>query len=126
MCNTLKQTLFRRNFPKDVIIYSDQDSQYCCADFKQLLLKYGLGQSMRRRENCFDNAVVESFFRIPKAHIIYSCYYKTREYANKALFEYIGIYYNHICHHSANSWISPEQYEQQFYQNNKIIDVDTV
>jgi len=76
VCNTLKQTLFRRNFPKDVIIYSDQDSQYCCADFKQLLLKYGLGQSMRQRENRFDNAVVESFFRIPKAHIIYSCYYK--------------------------------------------------
>ena len=42
--------------------------------------------------------------------------------ANKALFEYIEIYYNCIRRHLANGWISPEQY----YQNNKMIEVDTV
>ncbi|WP_141672653.1 DDE-type integrase/transposase/recombinase [Gilliamella apicola] len=62
VCNTLKQTLFRRHFPKNVFIHSDQRIQYSCADFKQLLLQYGLRQSMSRRGNCFDNAVVESFF----------------------------------------------------------------
>lgn len=62
VCNTLKQALFRRQFPKNALIHSDQGSQYCSADFKQLLLQYGLRQSMSRRGNCFDNAVVESFF----------------------------------------------------------------
>ena len=126
MCNTLKQALFWRHFPKNVLIHSDQGSQYCSADFKQLLLQYGLRQSMSRRGNCFDNAVVESFFHTLKTHIIHDCYYKTRKLANKALFEYIEIYYNRIRRHSANGRVSPEQYEQQYYQNEKMIEVGTV
>ncbi|MWP63038.1 IS3 family transposase, partial [Gilliamella sp. Pas-s25] len=46
--------------------------------------------------------------------------------ANKALFEYIEIYYNRIRRHSANGWVSPGQYEQQYYQNEKMIEVGTV
>ncbi|KES15646.1 Transposase [Gilliamella apicola SCGC AB-598-B02] len=126
VCNTLKQALFRRQFPKNVLIHSDQGSQYCSTDFKQLLLQYELRQSMSRRGNCFDNAVVESFFHTLKTHIIHDCYYKTRKLANKALFEYIEIYYNRIRRHSANGWLSPEQYEQQYYQNEKMIEVGTV
>ncbi|WP_080702333.1 IS3 family transposase [Gilliamella sp. Imp1-1] len=125
-CNTLKQALFQRKFPKNVLIHSDQGSQYCSDDFKQLLLQYGLRQSMSRRGNCFDNTVVESFFHILKTHIIHDYYYKTRKLANKALFEYIEIYYNRIRRHSANGWVSPEQYEQQYYQNEKMIEVRTV
>ncbi|OCG32965.1 transposase [Gilliamella sp. Bim3-2] len=126
VCNTLKQALFRRHFPKNVLIHSDQGSQYCSAEFKQLLLQYGLRQSMSRRGNCFDNAVVESFFHTLKTHIIHDCYYKTRKQANKALFEYIEIYYNRIRRHSTNGWVSPEQYEQQYYQNEKMIEAGTV
>jgi Transposase and inactivated derivatives len=57
---------------------------------------------------------------------IHDCYYQTRELANKVLFEYIEIYYNRLRRHSANGWISPQQYERQYYQNNKIIAVSTV
>jgi putative transposase len=64
--NTLKQALFQRHFPKDVLINNDQGSPYCSADFKQLLLQYGLRQSMSRRWNCWDNAVIESFFHTLK------------------------------------------------------------
>ena len=126
VCQALKQALFRRGFPKNVLIHSDRGSQYCSADFKQLVLHYGLKQSMSRAGNCWDNAVAESFFHTLKTHIIHNCYDKTRELANKALFEYIEIYYNRICCHSANGWISPQQYERQFYQNNKIIEVSSV
>lgn len=126
VCDALKQALFRRHYPKQVLIHSDRGSQYCSTDFKQLLLQYGLKQSMSRAGNCWDNAVAESFFHTLKTHIIHDCDYKTRELANKALFEYIEIYYNRIRRHSANGWISPEQYEQQYYQNNKIIEVSTV
>ncbi|NUF48996.1 IS3 family transposase [Gilliamella sp. ESL0250] len=48
------------------------------------------------KRNCFDNAVVESFSHTLKTHIIHDFYYKTRKLANKALFEYIEIYYNRI------------------------------
>ena len=92
----LKQALSRRGFPKNVLIHSDWGSQYCRADFKQLVLHYGLKQSMSRAGNCWDNAVVESFFHTLKTHIIHDGYYQTRELANKALFEYIEIYYNRL------------------------------
>lgn len=126
VCNALKQALFRRHFPQNVLIHSDRGSQYCSADFKHLLLHNGLKQSMSRAGNCWDNAVAESFFHTLKTHIIHDCDYKTRELANKALFEYIEIYYNRIRRHSANGWISPEQYEKQYYQNSNIIEVSTV
>lgn len=126
VCNTLKNALLRRNFPKNVLLHSDRGSQYNSADFKRLLLQYGIKQSMSRAGNCWDNAVAESFFHTLKIHIIHDCYYKTRGDANKALFEYIEIYYNRIRRHSANGWVSPKQYEQQYYLNNKIIEVDTV
>ncbi|MWP62258.1 DDE-type integrase/transposase/recombinase [Gilliamella sp. Pas-s25] len=45
-----------------MLIHSDRGSQYRSADFKHSLLQYGLRQSMSRRGNCFDNAVIESFF----------------------------------------------------------------
>ncbi|MWP49774.1 MULTISPECIES: hypothetical protein [unclassified Gilliamella] len=43
------------------------------------------------------------------------------ELTDKALFEYNEIYYNPIHRHSANGWVSPLQYEQQYYQNDKMI-----
>lgn len=112
VCDALKQALCRRHFPQDVLVHSDRGSQYCSTDFKRLLLQYGLRQSMSRAGNCWDNAVAESFFHTLKTHIIHDCDYKTRDLANKALFEYIEIYYNRIRRHSANGWISPQQYEK--------------
>ncbi|WP_392564200.1 IS3 family transposase [Orbus wheelerorum] len=126
VCNTLKNALFRRQFPKGVLLHSDRGSQYCSADFKRLLLQYGLSQSMSRAGNCWDNAVAESFFHTLKTHIIHGCDYKTREDANKALFEYIEIYYNRVRRHSTNGWISPQQYENQYYLNNTFIEASTV
>lgn len=76
--------------------------------------------SMSRAGNCWDNVVAESFFHTLKTHIIHDYDYKTRELANKALFEYIEIYYNRAHRHSTNGWISPEQYEQLNYQSKKL------
>ncbi|MWP46454.1 IS3 family transposase [Gilliamella sp. Pas-s27] len=70
--------------------------------------------------------VIERFFHTHKPHIIYDCYYKTRKLANKALFEYIEIYDNRIPRHSANDGVSPEQYKQQYYQNDKMIAVGSI
>ncbi|WP_392561783.1 IS3 family transposase [Orbus sturtevantii] len=126
VCNTLKNALFRRQFPKGVLLHSDRGSQYCSGDFKRLVLRHGLSQSMSRAGNCWDNAVAESFFHTLKTHIIHDCDYKTREDANKALFEYIEIYYNRVRRHSTNGWISPEQYEKQYYLNNTFIEASTV
>jgi putative transposase len=49
VCNTLKQASFRRHFPKNLLIHSDQGSKYCSADFKQLLLQYGQRHKSKRQ-----------------------------------------------------------------------------
>ena len=116
VCQTLTCALFRRGNPKNVLLHSDRGSQYCSDDFKRLLLCHELQQSMSRKGNCWDNAVAESFFHTLKTHVIHGCHYQNRDSANKALFEYIEIYYNRIRRHSANNWLPPETYEQNYYQ----------
>ncbi|MBI3560975.1 MAG: IS3 family transposase, partial [Gammaproteobacteria bacterium] len=56
----LRRALFRRKFPREVIVHSDRGSQYCSADCQVLLTKHGLVCSMRKRGDCYDNAAMES------------------------------------------------------------------
>lgn len=63
---------------KDAFIHSDQGSHYTSPKFQQLLKEYGLGQSMSRRGNCWDNAPQESFFGHMKDEIDYKCLYYIR------------------------------------------------
>ena len=112
---SLRMAMLQQGCPRDVLIHSDQGSQYCSADFRALTLTYGTTQSMSRRGNCWDNAVAESFFHTLKAHIIHGENYRTRDQLKHVLFEYIEVYYNRMRRHSANGWLSPIQYEQNYY-----------
>ena len=62
VCDALKMALFRRGRPKKVIVHSDRGSQYCSHDYRDLITKHQLVQSMSRKGNCWDNACAESFF----------------------------------------------------------------
>jgi putative transposase len=62
ICDALKMVLFHRGFPKNMIVHSDRGSQYCSHDYRDLITKHQLVQSMSRKGNCWDNAVAESFF----------------------------------------------------------------
>lgn len=77
MCNTLEQALLQRGHPIHVRIHSDRGSQYCSDDFKRLIVRYQLQQSMSCKGNCWDNAVAESFFHTLKAHVVHGCHYPT-------------------------------------------------
>lgn len=114
VCDAFNYAMARQGYPRGVMVHSDQGSQYTSNDFKALLLTNGAIQSMSRRGNCWDNAVTESFFHTLKGHIVHGSVFKTRKEANKDLFEYIEIYYNRIRRHSANGWISPEAFEQEY------------
>ena len=115
VCNSLRTDMLVQGNPKGVLIHSDRGSQYCSADFRGLVLRYGATQSMSRRGNCWDNAVAESFFHTLKGHIIHGEKYRTREQLQHTLFEYLEVYYNRIRRHSANGWLSPIQFEQRYY-----------
>ena len=91
--------------------HSDQGVQYACDEYQQLLAKHGVKQSMSRRGNCYDNAVVESFFGSLKTELIHHQRYATREEARQSLFEYLEVFYNRKRRHSALGYKSPAQYE---------------
>ena len=60
--NALSMALTHRPRPEPLVHHSDSGSQYASADYRRLLDAHGIECSMSRRANCWDNAVVESFF----------------------------------------------------------------
>ncbi len=70
-------------------------------------------QSMSRKGNCWDNAVLESFFHSLKVEEVYTKTFKTREEAKNALFEYTEIFYNRKRKHSTLGMLSPNDFEEK-------------
>jgi len=67
----------RKPFP-GLLLHSDRGSQYASEYYQVLLKKYGILCSMSRKGNCWDNAVMESFYRTLKVELIYPKKYETR------------------------------------------------
>jgi len=112
--NALKQAIWRRRPPRGVLFHSDQGVQYACQSFRKLLQQHKFIQSMSGKGNCYDNAVVESFFHTLKTELIYFENYNSREDAQNSIFEYIEIYYNRGRMHSTLNYCSPVQFEQMW------------
>ena len=68
--------------------------------------------SMSRKANCYDNAVVESFFKTIKTELTRNRKFKTQDEAKSAIFEYIEIFYNRSRIHSSIGGLSPVQFEK--------------
>lgn len=68
--------------------------------------------SMSRKANCYDNAVVESFFKTIKAELARKSKFRTPEEAKSAIFEYIEVFYNRQRMHSTLGYMSPMEYER--------------
>ena len=68
--------------------------------------------SMSRKGNCYDNAVMESFFHTLKVELIYDNIFETRMQARRCIVEYIEVFYNRIRAHSVIGYNSPEDYEK--------------
>ena len=108
VCSALNMALFRRGFPKSVIVHSDRGSQYCSHDYRDLIKKHQLVQSMSRKGNCWDNAVAESFFHSLKVEALQDEPIMDRETMRQHVFEYIEVDYNKTRRHSALGYLSPE------------------
>ena len=91
--------------------HSDRGSQYACGDYQDLLIAAGMQCSMSRKGDCWDNAVVESFFSTIKTELAHVADWATREEARAAVFEYIEVWYNLKRRHSSLGYMSPAQYE---------------
>ena len=109
----LNMAINRRKPAKGLICHSDRGSQYASYEYQGMLWENGFIPSMSRKGNCWDNAVMESFFHSMKVELLYGRRYYTKEKTEQLIFEYIEVYYNRKRLHSALGYKSPEEYEKQ-------------
>ncbi|WP_085958910.1 IS3 family transposase [Cronobacter malonaticus] len=114
--NALLMAVWRRNPQEQVLVHSDQGSQYTSHEWQSFLKSHGLEGSMSRRGNCHDNAVAESFFQLLKRERIKKKIYGTREEARSDIFDYIEMFYNCRRRHGSSDQMPPAEYENLYYQ----------
>ncbi|WP_025749944.1 IS3 family transposase, partial [Priestia megaterium] len=76
------------------ILHSDQGWHYQMTKYQHLLKENNITQSMSRKGNCFDNAVIENFFGLLKSELLYLQEFESMEHFQQELERYI-VYYNH-------------------------------
>jgi len=111
------QKSFKR-VPKqtELILHSDQGWQYQMRQYQRLLKKKGITQSMSRKGNCLDNAVIENFFGILKSELFYLNKYKSIAQLKTDIKQYIKYYNNERIKLNLNG-MSPIEYRAHYYQN---------
>jgi putative transposase len=100
----------------NLTLHSDQGWQYQMKQYQHLLQEKGIMQSMSRKGNCLDNAIIENFFGILKSELFYLKKYKSIDQLKKEINEYIN-YYNSDRIKSNLNKMSPIQYRAHHYQN---------
>ena len=111
--DALKMAHQRRRPGDGLIHHSDRGSQYASDDYGDLLKSYGMQMSMSRKGDCWDNAVMESFFGTLKKELVHHRKYRTRAEARQDIFEFIEVFYNRERIHSSLGYMSPAAYEGQ-------------
>jgi transposase InsO family protein len=106
----LNMAVIRRHPGSGWLHHSDQGTQYTSDAYQQALHTHACQVSMSRTANCFDNAVMESFFGTLKTECA-SAQYATQAQARTAIFEYIEVWYNRQRLHSTLDYLSPEEFE---------------
>jgi putative transposase len=114
MIRAFRKALWRRRPGEGLLVHSDRGVQYASGDFRELLKEKKFVQSMSRKGNCWDNAVAESFFHTLKTQLIYHRRFQNKDEMEKALFNYIEIYYNRRRRHSTNGYQTPALFESEW------------
>ncbi len=110
--NALQMALIRRRPQAGLLHHSDRGCQYTSRAYRRRLELAGVVVSMSRQGNCWDNAVMESFFGSLKEECVGTLIYPSHQEARLALFTYLEIYYNRLRRHSTLGYVSPLVYEQ--------------
>ncbi len=106
-------SVWRRKPKEQVLIHSDQGSQFTSMDWASFLKHHNLLHSMSRRGNCHDNAVAESFFNLLKRERICRKAHRSRDKARQDVFDYIEMFYNSKRKHVRNGMLSPVEFENR-------------
>ena len=112
VADALTMAIRQRRPSLGVVHHSDRGSQYCSDAYQALLSKNGFVCSMSGKGNCYDNAVMESFYHTLKIELVHGQRYRSRGEAQMAVFDYIEIFYNRQRLHSSLGYQTPEAFER--------------
>ncbi len=101
----------RRPAGAKLLHHSDRGVQYASDSYQALLDRHGITASMSGRGDCYDNAMMESFWATLKTELIHLNDYATRAQARASIFEYVEVFYNRKRLHSSLGYVSPESFE---------------
>jgi putative transposase len=107
----LEMAVHRRCPDPGLVHHSDRGCTYTCEDYQAYLAAHGITCSMSRRADCYDNAVMESFFATVKKEA--ADRFPSYSDAKMALFDYIEVFYNQRRRHSTLGQISPARFERE-------------
>lgn len=96
----------------NLILHSDQGWHYQHKQYQMMLSKKGIRQSMSRKGNCLDNAVIENFFGLLKSELLYLQEFTSMENFKEELIEYMD-YYNNRRSKAKLKGLSPAIHRQQ-------------
>ena len=108
----LRMALAHRRPTAGGLHHSDRGAQYAAEAYQALLTAHRLTPSMSRVGDCWDNAVVESFFATLKTELVVDARWPTRQAAQRDLFEYIEVWYNRQRRHATLDYCTPAEYER--------------
>src|SRR5512143_1175809 len=109
----LNMALANRPAGARLVHHSDRGSQYASRAYRAVLAAQGINSSMSRADDCWDNAVAESFFATLKVEGLQPTVFPTRAAARQGIFEYMEGFYNPRRRHSSLGYLSPVDYERQ-------------
>jgi transposase InsO family protein len=109
--DALRMALFQRQPGTGLLMHSDRGSQYASGQIRDILETNHIQISMSRKGNCYDNAVMESFWGTLKNEWVHTQKYQTRAQARTDIFSYIEGFYNTVRLHSTLGYLSPAEYE---------------
>ncbi len=96
-----------------LVHHSDRGSEYASKSYQEMLHQHKIQISMSRKGDCYDNAMIESFWGTLKEECFSLEVFHTRREAKTAIFEYIEVFYNRKRRHSSLGYLSPVDYEKQ-------------
>lgn len=119
VCDALTMAIWQRRPSAGLIVHTDRGSQYASKVYRKLLFANGIKGSMSRKGDCWDNAVVESFFGSLKQERVQWKNYQTRFEAQQDILNYIAMFYNSHRLHSYLGYKSPNDYESEMMKLKK-------
>jgi putative transposase len=108
----LEMAVGKRRPGVGLIHHSDHGCQYTSVLFGQRCAAAGIHPSMGTVGDCFDNALVESFFATLECELLAQRHFQTHAEARAAVFEWLEVFYNRQRRHSALGYVAPAVYEQ--------------